>query len=149
MSDTYSIDPSQISEETINAIKMSMDPAAIPDLQDMLDYVNHLIAFLETPEMVFLSQSNHEEFEKTVYQKYNQYMPIKIIGLLIDENERYDNLDKLIDMFDSLDDVKQGNKNMQKEYEKFSEKLNEQYLYPQYGGKEQFITEMQQNNTKK
>jgi hypothetical protein len=142
---TYDIDPSQISEESINAIKMSMDPSAIPDLGNILEYVDSLIEFVEKPEMIILKGVDYQEFEKRVYQRYNQFMPIKIIGLLIDENERYDNLTKLLDMFDRLENVKRGNSNIQSEYEDFSEKLNEQYLYPVFGGKEKFIETMKTN----
>jgi hypothetical protein len=142
---TYNIDPNQISEDSINAIKMSMDPSAIPDLGDILQYVDNLIEFVEKPEMIILKGADYQEFEKRVYQRYNQFMPIKIIGLLIDEDERYDNLTKLLDMFDRLENVKRGNSNIQTEYEDFSEKLNEQYLYPVFGGKEKFIETMKTN----
>lgn len=146
--DTYNIDTSQISEEMINAFKMTMDPSAIPDLENMLTHIDNLIEYAESTEMRILSNTNYQEYETKIYQRFNQHIPIKMISLLIDENERYDNLDGIIGMFETLKDIKEGKKNMQNEYEKFSEKLNEKYLYPDFGGKENFINEMK-NSAKK
>lgn len=149
-SGTHQIGQEYLSEEYLNQIRMSMSPDAIPDLGELLNYVNSLISFVETPEMIILSKTNYEEYERKAYQRYNQYMPIKIIGMMVNEEERYENLERLLDMFDRLDNVKNGKKNMQDEYESFSEKLNEQYLYPEYGGsKEKFIEAMQNKNDDK
>lgn len=140
---THNIGQEYLSEEYLNKIRMSMDASAIPDLTELLGYVNSLIAFVETPEMVILSKTNYQEYEKRAYQRYNQHMPIKIIGMMINEDERYENLERLLDMFDRLEGIKTGKKDMQHEYADFSEKLNEQYLYPEYGGtKESFVEAM-------
>lgn len=137
-----------LSEEYLNEIRMSMDASAIPNLEELLKYVNSLITFVETPEMVSLSKTNYQEYERMAYQRYNQHMPIKIIGMIVNEEERYENLERLLDMFDTLEAIKSGKKNMQDEYANFSEKLNEKYLYPAYGGsKESFIEAMKKNST--
>lgn len=148
-SGTHNIGQEYLSEEYLNQIRMSMSPDAIPDLGELLNYVNSLIAFVETPEMVVLSKTNYEDYERRAYQRYNQHMPIKIIGMMVNEEERYENLERLLDMFDRLDGVKTGKRDMQNEYADFSEKLNEQYLYPEYGGsKEAFIEAMQKSQEK-
>jgi hypothetical protein len=145
-SGTHQIGQEYLSEEYLNQIRMSMDASAIPDLTELLKYVNSLISFVETPEMMLLSKTNYEEYERRAYQRYNQHMPIKIIGMMVNEEERYENLERLLDMFDRLDGIKSGKKNMQEEYADFSEKLNEQYLYPEYGGtKESFIKAMEKS----
>lgn len=142
-SGTHQIGQEYLSEEYLNQIRMSMSPDAIPDLGELLGYVNSLIAFVETPEMIVLAKTNYQEYERKAYQRYNQHMPIKIIGMMVNEEERYENLERLLDMFDRLDGIKSGKRNMQDEYADFSEKLNEQYLYPDYGGsKEAFIEAM-------
>jgi len=148
-SGTHQIGQEYLSEEYLNQIRMSMSPEAIPDLTELLNYVNELVSFVETPEMILLSKTNYQEYEKRAYQRFNQYMPIKIIGMMVNEEERYENLERLLDMFDRLQAVKSGKKNIQEEYADFSEKLNEKYLYPEYGGsKESFIEAMklQQKN---
>lgn len=148
-SGTHQIGQEYLSEEYLNQIRMSMSPDAIPDLGELLGYVNSLIAFVETPEMIVLAKTNYEEYERRAYQRYNQHMPIKIIGMMVNEEERYENLERLLDMFDRLDGIKSGKRNMQEEYADFSEKLNEQYLYPEYGGsKEAFIEAMKKAQEK-
>jgi hypothetical protein len=134
-----------LSEEYLNSIRMTMDPSAIPDLSELMTYVDELIAFVELPEMETLRETNYEEYERLAYQRFNQFIPIKIIGMMVNQEERYDNLERLLDMFERLEGIKNGSKDMQHEYADFSEKLNEQYLYPEYGGKEQFIEAMKKN----
>jgi hypothetical protein len=41
-------------------------------------------------------------------------------------------------MFETLAKIKAGEASMEKEYEKFTEEVNEEYLYPSFGGKQQF-----------
>ena len=82
-----------------------------------------------------------EEFESLVYGKYNSVLPMKIISLLI-EQDRYDNLNELLDMFETLKDIKSGKKDIHEEAEKFGEKNRSKFVYPKFGGKDKFIEEM-------
>lgn len=136
-------DPSSINQDMVNNFRLTMDPNAIPDLGNMLVIINELLMFIETEDMQKLEKSDRKEFERRTYTKYNNDLPMKIIGLML-EDDRYDHLSRLLDMFDVLNDVKKGKKDMQKEYESFNEKLNESYLYPAYGGKEGFEKAMQE-----
>lgn len=132
-----SFDVKDISQDTINSFKLSMNPNAIPDMGEMLEIVNEMISFIETPEMQLLEKANFPEFETRLYGMYNAKLPMKVISLMT-EADRYDNLDELINMFDVLNDIKEGKKNMQEEFEKFNEGLNKKYLYDPHGGKENF-----------
>jgi hypothetical protein len=137
MSQTIKIDPNEINEDMINSFKMSMDPKAIPDLGLLLEIINEMIQFIETPEMEELEVKDFNEFERLVYTRYNSKVPIKIIGLMVEES-RYDNLSQLLDMFEALEDVKKGKRDIFEETEKFNEKQNNKYVYPKFGGKENF-----------
>lgn len=88
-----------------------------------------------------------EEFENIVYGKYNNVLPMKIISLLI-EQERYDNLNELLDMFETLKDIKLGKKDINLEAEKFGEKNRSKYVYPKFGGKDNFLEKMSENPNK-
>ena len=70
---------------------------------------------------------------------------MKIISLLV-EQERYENLTELLDLFETLKDVKSGKKDINIEAEKFGEHNRSKYVYPKFGGKEKFLEEM--NNPK-
>lgn len=82
-----------------------------------------------------------EEFETLVYGKYNSVLPMKIISLLV-EQERYENLNELLNMFETLKDVKAGKKDIYVEAENFGEKNRSKYVYPQFGSKEKYIDVM-------
>lgn len=135
------IDEKLLNQESLEQFKMSMDPQAIPDLDDMLLHINNLLTFIESPHMIDLELNNKEEFERLIFTKYNSILPINIIRLMLEEN-RYDNLNKLLDMFNILTDVKHGKKDIFEEHEKFSEKMNAEYVYPKYGNKENFNEEV-------
>lgn len=89
-----------------------------------------------------------EEFENIVYGKFNSKLPMKVISLLI-EQERYENLNELLDMFEILKDIKNGKRDINVEAERFGEKNRSKYVYPQFGGKENFIKTMSQPQKKK
>lgn len=137
-SQQVTLDTSKINEEQINQYKMSMSSDAIPSLQEldnMMENLNDLILFIETPHMKKLENTNKNEFEKIVFGKYNSVLQMRMIHLLIDDKElRYDNLDQLLDMLVTMQNIKKGNKNVQEEYEKFSNKLTEKYVYSNYKG---------------
>lgn len=92
-----------------------------------------------------IANKKKEKYENLIYGKFNSVLPMKIISLLV-EQERYDNLNELLDMFDILKDVKNGKKDINIEAEKFGEKNRTKFVYPKFGGKDQFFKEM---NTKK
>ncbi len=145
--ESMKIDGDSINEDMVNSFRLSMTPDAIPDMNYLMTVVEQIIFFIETEEMQKLEKSNKEEFEKMIYGKYNNDVPMKIIALLVDEN-RYENLEQLLDMFDVLSDIKNGKKDIQSEAEKFSEKQNQKYLYPKFGGKEQFEKLMKEQPVK-
>lgn len=123
----------------------SMDPNAIPDLDQMLVKINELLEFIEKPESVNMMKRNKNDFEDMIIKLFGEDIPNKIITLML-EDDRYDNLAKLLDMFDILRKVKNQQADIQEEFHKFNENLNEQYLYPKFGGKEEFENRMKNGN---
>lgn len=122
-------------------VKLSLDTmtsSAIPDLDKMIHHIYNMLLLIETSEMEQLEKTNNEEFERLVYTEYNTILPIKIISLIVSKN-RYENLDRLLDMFEVLNNVKNGKNNIHDEYAKFSEKMNEEFVYSKTGGKEGFL----------
>jgi hypothetical protein len=135
-----------------NAMKVKSDPNAIPDLEKMLVHIYELLEEIETPEMQELEQKDRKQFEVILTHKYRDCIPsIRIMNLIL-ESERYDNLDKLLDMFERLQKVKDGKVNIDAAQKDFCEKLNETYVYPAHGGKEGFekkIEEMKKEEEEK
>lgn len=93
------------------------------------------------------SANTKEKFESLIYGKYNSILPMKIISLMI-EQERYNNLTELLNMFDVLNDVKVGKKDINTAAEEFGENRREKYVYPKFDGKENFIRQMSEGPQK-
>lgn len=141
----FRLNTKSINEETMDAFKVSMTPSAIPNIDEMLVHIDKLIDFIETPKMKNLEHSNNKEFERQAYAKFNSVLPMSIINLLVESN-RYEHLERLLEMCNTLKKVKNGELDIHEEHTKFSEKLNTEYLYPKFGGKENFENEMKKQN---
>jgi len=122
-----------------------MDPTAIPDLTEMTNIILQMIDFMNSGIMLKKKSENKDEYERIVIFKYQDKIPYNIIRLLLEDIK---NLGKLITMFETLTNIKKGNLDIEKEYDKFGENLNEEYLYPQFGGKDKFISKMTELNEK-
>lgn len=132
-------------EEVLNdksADKATMSVDAIPDLELLLKNVIELVELMEQPDMENFKKTNNAEYEKMLVNKYQDCMPYNMIRLLL--RDRHNNLEKVIQLIQVLSKVKDGKADLNEEYDKFGEKLNEEYLYPKFGGKEEtfkFFTE--------
>lgn len=140
---TKNVKMDKMTQDEVDRMKLTMNASAIPDLDELLMNINEMIDFMEKPAMQHLVKNNMTEFERIVFQKYNQIMPIRIIRLLIEPKTRYDHLDGLIEMFESLNSAKRGEVDILDVHEKFTEKVNEKYVYAKFGGKDKFIEAME------
>ncbi len=135
----------QMDQHTENALQVKMDPNAIPDLDKLLVYIQDMLEDIETPVMQELEKKNKQEFERILTHKYyNDIQSMKIINLLL-EPERYENLEKLLDMFERLKLVKSGKVNIDDAHKNWCEKMNEEYVYSKHGGKENFEKKMKEH----
>lgn len=135
---TVDFDESLVNEDMINKFKVTMSPDAIPDIKNIYEQLDEFLLFIESPQMMKIKKENDIDYERVIYNKYNDKLPRVMIRLLLDEENRYENLDRLMDMLDTMDKVKSGKKDINIAYEEFSEKINEKYLYPMFDGKENF-----------
>jgi len=113
----------------------NMTTDSIPDLEKLTDDIIDFLKFKDKPENEVLRKNNFGAFLQKVDEKYPN-IPFSIIKMLTDEDEtdeqKSENIVKL------LNDIKLGNKNIKEGFEEFREELSEEYIYPQFGGKEQF-----------
>ena len=125
-----------------NAVVMQMDKNAIPDLEVLTNEIFDFLVFIDQPEIIELRISQHGNFLKLVEEKFKN-IPLSITKMLTDESsDRVKNITKLLDMFQTLNKVKKGEKNIDSEFENFKENLSEEYIYPKFGGKEEFERKM-------
>lgn len=127
---------------------VNMNPNAIPNLDKMLEDINEIIEYIEDPTMLEIKQNDNKYYEHMVYGKYNSKLPMKIIKLMLEDN-RYDHLAKLLDMFDTLNEVKSGKKDIKNEFDNFKDKLNDEFVYKPHGGKEEFEKKINNSKTDK
>ena len=131
------VDESMINEDSMNQFNVGLSVNAIPDIDSMVKTIDNMLDFIESPRMKSLEISNKDRFETEVFTKYNDVLPMKIITLIVDKN-RYENLEQLLDMLETLSQIKKGKKDLMEETQKFNEKQNETFVYPKFGGKDNF-----------
>jgi len=115
-----------------------LDPSAIPDLEELLKNIIEMVKYTSTEEMIEMEKTNPIMYEQHLDEKF-ECISSRYYGmfkLLLVREEREENLCKLIDMFTKLRDIKQGKIDIQNADKQYQESLNEEYVYPQFGGKD-------------
>lgn len=120
---------------------MDMKPAAIPNIENITARVVEMLDFMNTPDMSEMEISDNVKFYQIITSKFED-LPFSIIKLLLEKENRGENIGKLLEMFDILQNVKYGNRNIEDAYNNYKENLNEQFIYPKFGGKTEFERKM-------
>lgn len=120
----------------------------IPDLEKLTDGILKFIDFIDTPEIRDLKENNISKFNFIVNDQF-QELPLTMIRLLSDYKNRTQNLEKILEMINLLRSVKTGEKSLENAENEFVEKRAEEYLYPAFGGKDNFYKVAEENKNKK
>lgn len=113
------------------------DVNAIPDLLELTNKILEFIDFYDKPEIKKLREENMGNYNYLVGEKFEK-LPPAMIKLLSDEENRASNLEKLMEMLSLLQSVKDGKNTFEKTENDFFEKRAEEYIYPKFGGRENF-----------
>lgn len=126
---------------------MAEAPEAIPDLEQLLDSVIEILQYMTTEEMKQLEDTDPDAFEKHLDAKFCNftYRYYAVFRLLLDKQNRKDNVARLIELFSKLNHIKNNETTMDDAYEEYTEGLNSRYIYPQFGGKEKFEQKMKES----
>lgn len=110
----------------------------IADITQLVEELTEILEYVAQPAMIELRKNNFKAYEEHIEAKYAKFVE-KHYGIfdMIIKQENTD-IDKFIEMCIMMDKIKNGQSTMKEEYDKFSGKLNEEYIYPQFGGKENF-----------
>lgn len=111
---------------------------AIPDLDALSGNVFNILCYLEKKETKELMKVNETAVKMYLNNKYADTVPIGIITLLMEENSREENVDRLLKMFGALKEAKKGKISLEDAEKNLSEEINQRYLYSKYGSKEEF-----------
>jgi hypothetical protein len=119
--------------------KMSVD--AIPDITLLSSLVVDFIEFYNDPSVTQIRKLEHGRYLNMLFDKFEK-LPASMIKLLSDEEEQVQNLQKIITMLETLSKVKDGKITLQSAHDEFTEKQNEDYFYPAFGGKDKLIQDI-------
>lgn len=128
----------------------SNDEIAIPDLDNLTNNIVQILEYINRDDMQKLENRDKEKFDMELNNKFNEFSLnyIGIFNLLLDKNNRKDNILRLMKMIETLKQVKYGIKDYDTEFDNFKEELANNYLYPKFGGKKGFERKMKQKQIK-
>jgi hypothetical protein len=128
-----------------------LDAKAIPDIEQLLDKILDFLNYINKEDMQKLEATDKIEFDKHLNDRFNDFSEkhYSIFKMLLDNENRATNVAKLFDMLSKLKQVKMGRLDIHQADKDFQEELNNKFLYPKFGGKEQFEKEILKNKHKK
>jgi hypothetical protein len=126
---------------------VDMTTESIPDIEQLTEKVVKLLEFIDDPTIVELEKTDNTKYFQTVNSQFED-LPYSIIKLLTERENRDTNLEKLLDMFAIMQTIKNGEKDITSAFTDYKEELNEEYVYPKFGGKEEFERKMNKKKKK-
>ncbi len=118
-----------------------MSVNAIPDITLLSTLVIDFVEYYNLPSTKKLRDTNHGAYLNTLYDKFEK-LPTSMIKLLSDDDNQVENLEKIINMLETLSSVKRGEVSLDKAHDDFTEKQNEAYFYPAFGGKDKLMQDI-------
>jgi hypothetical protein len=121
----------------------SLDPREIPDLEKLTATIKEFLLYLETEEIRALEQDK-DTYIETLRNKFPEFSVnfYGIFNMLSDRTNLDANIKKLMKLINVLKKVKAGERNIETEFDRFKESLAEEYIYPKFGGKEEFLNKL-------
>jgi hypothetical protein len=148
------VSPDQMTDEQRKAVferESSVD--AIPDLDVLTGHVYEILQYLEKPNVSKLLKTNESAIKMHLNSKYADTVPLGIITILMDENNKIENVERLLRMFGQLRKAKAGEISLDDAERILTDEVNERYLYREYGSKAAFeaalMQEVQKEQKKK
>jgi len=129
--------------------ELSLD--AIPDLDKLTGYILEILQYLEDPSNRRLIETSEGNVRMMLNNRYAETVPYGIITLLLDKENRYENVSRLMRMFEMMNNAKCGKKSLEEVEKEFTDEINHRYIYSKYGSKEEFEKELEKeiSNEKK
>lgn len=118
---------------------------SLSDLNNTIKQIVDIMTYMTTPEMYDLEQSDQRQFEYMMTKQFAEFSEshVHIFNLLLDKRNRKENVNKLIQTIDTIIKIKTNQVNPDVAYEQFKEEQASKYIYPQFGGKEEFMKVIQ------
>jgi hypothetical protein len=120
----------------------------IPDLTLLTTKILEFIEFSDDPITHELLETNKNGYNLIIDERFSM-IPFAMMRLLSDKQNRAVNLEKIMDMISMLNKVKNGDDSLENAENDFFEKRASEYLYPQFGGRDNFYKVAEENKKKK
>jgi len=123
-------------------------PLEIPNVDKLLNVVLEIIMLINTEEMQQMEIIDPVKMERLLEQKYQDFADryYGLFKLLLERANREENILKIITIFERLKKIEEGKVSYDYEYKKFTEGLNDEFIYSKYGGKQKFEAFMMKKN---
>jgi hypothetical protein len=161
--DVDKIDLTKIEKSYTTEDEMKKDKSAIylnptmgEGMVDLVKLTTELVNFIEyinKPEMEELEKKDHDAFVRHLDSQFESFSLhyYSIFRMLTEKeniNKREENITRLITLIETLKEVQEGKRNMEKTYDTFKESLNQEFIYSKYGGKDKFESHLKESNKK-
>src|ERR1700686_2714341 len=94
-------------EERRSILDREASVDAIPDLDELTGTIYEILEYLERPATRKLLKSNESAVKMQLNNKYTN-IPLGLITLLLDEETRVENIERMLQMFETLREAKSG-----------------------------------------
>lgn len=134
---------SLVSEEeaNIDGMNREMSIDAIPDITLLSSLVVEFVEFYADSEVKKVRDTDYSKYLNMMFDKFEK-LPMSMIKLLSDDDNQVQNLQKIIELLETLSKVKSGEVNIESARDDFIEKQNESYFYPAFGGKDKLMQDI-------
>src|SRR5947207_2046646 len=106
-------------------------PEVLPDIEKLIDYVISFLEYIDTEDMQKLENEDPNAFEKHLDNKFSDFTLryYTFFKLLLDKKNRENNVKRILELLQSLNEVKNEEKTMDKAWSDYTEDLNTRYIY--------------------
>jgi hypothetical protein len=143
--------PNAMAMDQMEDPKETMSVDAIPDIEKLTDDIVELIDYLETDEAKDLYKNRYGNLQYIIDQRWPD-IPYSIVKMILSEEPpevKSKQMVRLTEILETLAGVKRGESDIKEEFETFREGISEEYIYPNFGGKEEFEKIMSEHVTDK
>jgi hypothetical protein len=122
----------------------------IPDLDTFTGHVLDILTYLEKSETRELMKTNDSAIRMYLNNKYADCkIPFGIITVLMEEDQREENVERLLKLIKLMRDAKSGKISLEDAEKNLTEDVNNRYLYSKYGGSKESFEQALHDEIKK
>jgi hypothetical protein len=127
---------------------ISSDVDGFPELKYVIDTLTEILDFMMTDDMMKLKEESKESFEQVMADKFKDFSERYFSLFCVILDGEMNSLSNLVMMINTLCMVKTKKISMDEGYAHIREELAGTYIYPQFGGKEQFEKTIKERSKK-